>query len=123
MMRDEPALANNGDITDLSEGNSTSQFDLKEKIAGQTDNNGTENVEIMVLLKYLSNFWRARKILLVNFEISLDLNWSENSVIFATNKATQATIFSIFDAKFYVLIVTLSAQNNLKLLKQLKFGF
>ena len=31
---------------------------LKEK-TGQTGNNGTKNVEIMVKLKYLSNFWRT----------------------------------------------------------------
>ena len=31
-------------------------FSLKEKLTGQTDNNGTKNVEIMVPLNYLSNF-------------------------------------------------------------------
>ena len=34
-------------------------------------------VEIVVPLKYLSNFWRAHEMLLSNCEINLILNWSE----------------------------------------------
>ena len=44
--RDEAALASSGDITDYNEGNTTSSFDLKEKITGQTGNNTTKNVEL-----------------------------------------------------------------------------
>ena len=62
----------------------------------------------MVQLKCLSNFRRTPKMSLINSEISLDLNWSENCVIVATNVAAQATTFSITDAKLYVPAVTLS---------------
>ena len=62
----------------------------------------------MVQLKCLSNFRRTLKMSLINSEISLDLNWSENCVIVATNVAAQATTFSITDAKLYVPAVTLS---------------
>ena len=39
---------------------------LKEKKTGQTNNKGITNVEIMVPLKYLSNFWRTLEMPLVN---------------------------------------------------------
>ena len=56
---DEPALANNGDITDFNEGNiDTNLLKIKEKITGQIGDNVTKNVEIMVPLKYLSVFLR-----------------------------------------------------------------
>ena len=44
----------------------------------QTGNNGTKNVEIMVPLKYLSNFWRTSEIPLINCEINLIITWSTN---------------------------------------------
>ena len=58
--KDENALDDNDDIADFTVANSiTDSFKIKEKIPGQTDNNGTKNVEIMVPLKYISNFWRT----------------------------------------------------------------
>ena len=43
---------------------------------GVTHNNLTKNdVKIVVLLKYLSNFWRNLNILLINCEIELILTW------------------------------------------------
>ena len=53
--RYEPALTDDGAIDDFP-GNSTS-FRFKQKITGQTDNDNTKDVEIMVPLKYLNNFW------------------------------------------------------------------
>ena len=47
-------------------------------MTGQTGDNGTKNVEIMVLLKYLSNFWRTLEMALINCEINLILTWSTN---------------------------------------------
>ena len=41
----------------------------------------------------------------------------------ATAVVNQGTIFSITDRKRYVPVVTLSTQNNAKLLEKLKFGF
>ena len=48
---------------------------LKQKVTGQTGDNGRiYNVEIMVPLKYLSNFWRTLlEMLLINCEINLIL--------------------------------------------------
>ena len=60
---------------------------------------------------------------LINYEIDLDLNWSETCVIVATNVVAQTTIFSITDTKPYFPVVTLSPQGNRKLFGQLKSGF
>ena len=53
--KDIPAR-NNGAIVIFAEKNLTDSFNFKLKITGQTGNGGTKNVEIMVPLKYLSNF-------------------------------------------------------------------
>ena len=57
---------------------------------------------------------------LVNCEVNLILTWSEDCVI--TN-STSAGKFEIKDTKLYVPVMTLSTQDNTKLLQQLKSGF
>ena len=58
----------------------------------------------------MSNFW----VTLINCEINLILIWSSFCVI---------TTFAITGTKLYVLVVTLSTQDNTKLLQQIKSGF
>ena len=82
-----------------------------------------KNVEIMLLLKYLSIFWRTLKMSLIICEINLDLNWSGNCVVVPTNTGKQDVTFSITDTKLYVPVVTLSTQDNEELHEQLKSGF
>ena len=91
----------------------TDSFKVKEKVTGQTGNNGTKNVETMVPFKYLSNFWKNLEMLLINCQINIDLNWSEKCVVVASN-ADQITTFSITDTKLFVQVVTLSTQDNAK---------
>ena len=95
---------------------------IKVKLTGQTDDNGTKNVEIMVSLKHLSNFWTTLEMFLINCDITLDLKWSGNYVIVAADETAQATTFSITDKKLFFPVVTLSTQDNIKLLQQLKSG-
>ena len=96
-------------------------FKTKIKITGKTPADGiTKDVEIFVPLKNLSNFWRTLEMLLINCEVNLILTWSIDCVI---SSATGETKFSITDTKLYVLLVTLSTQDNAKLLQQLKSGF
>ena len=59
---------------------------------------------------------------LINCEINFFLTWSANCVIYNA-AANQATAFAITDTKLHVLVVTLSTDNNVKLLQQLKSGF
>ena len=55
--KDIPAVNNNGNTVDFNGANATDSFNFKTKIKGQTDDNGRiDDVEIMVPLKYLSNF-------------------------------------------------------------------
>ena len=54
--KDIPAVNNDGSIVNYDTNNDTDSFNFKEKITGQTGNDGTKCVEIMVLLKYLRNF-------------------------------------------------------------------
>ena len=60
---------------------------------------------------------------LINCEIELILTWSRNSVIISTNVADQIPTFTITETNLYVPVVTLSTQDNAKLLTQLKSGF
>ena len=77
----------------------------------------------MVLLKYLTNFWTTLEMSLNNLEINHDLNWSKKLGYSRTNDANQDTTCSISDTKLNVPLVTLSTQDNAKLLEQLKSGF
>ena len=89
-------------------------------MTGQTGDDGTKNVEIMVPLKYLSTFRRTLEKPLINSEINIILTWSTNCVIVFTNNANQNATFEITDTKLYVPVVT---QDNCKLLPQLNSGF
>ena len=94
---------------------------MKTKITGKTLEAGnTKDVEIIIPLKYLSNFWRSLEMLLLNCEVNFFLTRSPTSVI---SSATGETKFKITKTKLYVPVVTLSTQDNAKLLQQFKSGF
>ena len=83
-------------------------------------------------MKDLCNFWNVLNIALINCELSLTLTWSAKCVITSMgkreipaqrdNSSTGAT-FKVTDTKLYVPVVTLSAQEDNKLLEQLKTRF
>ena len=55
----------------------SASFKSKIKITGKTpDDDNQKDVEIMVPLKYLSNFWRTLEMPLINCEVSVILKWS-----------------------------------------------
>ena len=123
-------------------------FKYKNKITGNTYNvdagaqgydvnkNGKQEVELAIPLKYLGNFWRALNIPLISCEVSLELKWNKNCVITSLeerqvdagppvvrdNSPAGATL-AINDGKLYVPVVTLSKDNEIKLLTNLKSGF
>ena len=137
--RDEPNSGINGRINYSIMGSKS--FDYKANFIedGVTHNNLTKNdVKIVVPLKYLSNFWRSLNIPLINCEVELILTWFKNCVLIdkSTREANYAVdpnvyeidnpenaIFEITDTKLYVPVVTLSKENDIKLLEQLKTGF
>ena len=51
------------------------------------------------------------------------MTWSANCIIIYTDVAEQASTFTITEKNLYVPVVTLSTQDNAKLLLQLKSGF
>ena len=109
--KDEP----NGNIT------GSGSFKSKIKITEKTcDNGNAKNVEILVPLKYSSDFWRTLEMPLINCDISIDLTWSNKCVI---SSAAGEEKFKITDIKPYIPVVPLPAEDNVKLLKQLKSGF
>ena len=118
--KDIPAVNDAGDSVDFNGANVTDSFNFKTKITGQTDNNGRiDNVEIMVPLKYLSNFWRTLKMPLINCEFDLILAWPTECVVTYTDVANQVPTFTITETNLYVPVFTLSTQDNAKLLPKL----
>ena len=71
--KDISARNNNNNIINFTEENLTDSFNFKVKFTGQTGDDGTKDVEIMIPLKYLSNFWRTLEMPLINCEINLIL--------------------------------------------------
>lgn len=112
--RDELALNNNNTALVVFVDNDT---------IDQTSYNGTKNVEIKVSLKYFSNVWRKIEMSLIICEIKLMLPLFANCVISFNALSAEATTFAITDARLYVPVVTLSNQDNEKLLQQLKLDF
>ena len=97
------------------------------------NNSGKKNVELTIPLKYLGNFWRPLNIPLISCEVSLELKWNKTCVITSqqigvnldggnTATPTGATL-TINDCKLYMPVVTLSKDDEIKLLTNLKSGF
>ena len=96
---------------------------LKKKQIGETGNDGTLNVEMILTLNYLSNIWKYLELPLFNSKISLILNWSVNFVVSSNAAVKQTTPFAITNTELYVPVLPLSTQNKVELLQQLKWGF
>ena len=60
---------------------------------------------------------------LINCEVELILTWSADCIIIYTDVANQNPAFEITETNLYVPVVTLSTQDNAKLLPQLTSGF
>ena len=77
----------------------------------------------MVPLKYLNNFGRTLEMPLINCKVNLILTRSADCVIIYTDVLNQIPIFTITETNLYVPVVTLSTEDNSKLLIQLKLRF
>ena len=95
---------------------------------------GKNETEVDIPLKHLTKFWEALNIPLINCEIKLVLTWPKNCVLAdMTRRNAQSNnpaivppveiTFEITDTKLYVPVVTLSKENDMKLLDQLKLWF
>ena len=114
--------------------NKSESFKYQTSIVGKTpnDNDSLTDAEVVIPLKHLGNFWRHLDIPLINCETELILTWSKNCVFadMSVNAVLNppivppsGTTFKIKDTKLHVPVVTLSKENDTKLLEQLKAGF
>ena len=89
----------------------------------------------------MSNFWRSLDLPFINCEIDLDLTWSKYCVISELSRkftevdrnvvpvvyevatATTGATFQINNAKLYVPVVTVSINDNIKFLENIKQEF
>ena len=118
--RDKTTLNNSGALANFL--GSCASFKFKQTITGETGDDGRKDVKIMVLLKYLSNFWTTLEMPSINCEINLMLTWSGNCDR-SNAVENKATTFALTDTELYVPVVTLSTDDNRKLLQQLKSLF
>ena len=145
--REELTNDNNNDFGNRNVVN-LNTFKHKNKIIGNTYNvdaaaagcdaskNGTQEVEIAIPLKYLGNFWRALNIPLISCEVSSELKWNKDCIITSLKErqvdagppivrdgAPTGASLAINDCKLYIPVVTLSKDDEIKLLTNLKSGF
>ena len=136
------AISDDNDENDGSEGKS---FNYKTKIIGKTEVRPPQpaqplsnldrsqplqspqaqvpplNTEVVIPLNYLSIFWRPLDLPLINYEIELGLSCSKNCLLLEEDNLINAT-FQINSTK-HVLVVTLSINDNIKFLENIKQGF
>ena len=118
--RDEPP--EDDAVADLTADNSSS---LKYKISllGNSvvaNNIAKRSVKVVVPLKYLSNFFRSLEMPLINCKIKLNLTWKKECVL-STDDGN--AVFIINDTKMYVLVATLSKEDNKDFIEQQNKGF
>ena len=120
---------NDIDSVDINDNVSVGKsFEYKTKITGKTLESPTQsgnsgdanqlarppvpnvNVEVTIPLKYLSNFWT-----------SLDLQ--KDCVLIQHHNNIGSVAFKITSTKLYVPVVTLTINDNIKFLENLRQGF
>ena len=145
--RDELSDDNNPNSFPNTNVVNSNAFGYKNKIIGNTYNVaegadghdanrvGKQDVELAIPLKYLGNFWRALNIPLISCELFLELKWNKNCVITSleqrqvdagppvVNGTTTGAMLALNNCKLYVPVITLSEDDEIKLLSNLKSGF
>ena len=107
------AVNNNGNIVDFDGTIETNSSKFKTIKTSQTEDNGRiDNIEIVVPLKHVRNFWITLEMLLINCEVELTLAWSANCVIIYIDVANQNPTCTIRETNLYAPVVTLSTQDN-----------
>ena len=126
--RDEPSdpLSSNSESFKYKTSIIGNTYDVGDDEEGYNENKVGENeTGVVIPLKHLNNFWRSLNIPLINCKVELISTWSKNCVladIAPANLPTELN-FKITDTRLYVPVVTLSKENDIKLLVQLKTGF
>ena len=122
--RDEPSnpLSSNSESFKYKTSITGNTYNVGDGEEGYDANKvGKNETEVVIPLKHLSNFWRSLNIPLINCEVELILTWSKNCVL--ADMTTKDAEGGNPDTKLYVPVVTLSKENDIKILEQLKSGF
>ena len=111
-------------------------YNVAAEAAGHDANKvGTQEIELAIPLKYLGNIWRALSMPLISCGVSLELKWDKNCVITSleqrriaagppvVNGSPTGATLKINVCKLYIPVVTLSKDDEIKLLTNLKSGF
>ena len=83
-------------------------LNLNQKIRDKTGASGTKDVEMIIRLNYLSNFWIIFHMSLITCAINLIVIATCSADCVISTIANQATLFAITDTKLYVLVLTFS---------------
>ena len=118
--RDEPP--EDDAVADLTADNSISfKYKVSLLVNAVLDGNITKrSVKVVVPLKHLSNFFRSLEMPLINCKIKLNLTWKKECVL---STDTGDAVFIINDTKMYILVVTLSKEDNKDFIEQQNKGF
>ena len=132
--RDEPSnpLSSNSESFKYQTSITGNSYNVGAGEAGYDENKvGKNETKVVIPLKHLSNFWRSLNIPLINCEVELILTWFKNCVLIdkLTRDANYGAdpivrkidnpknaTFQITDTKLYVPVVTLSKENDKRLL-------
>ena len=75
-------IDDNDNMINNNKPKTSKSFEYKSKIIGSPSNNDSRlKGEVVVPLKYVSNFWRSFDSSLINCEIELELGWVRNCII------------------------------------------
>ena len=133
---------NNDNMINNNKTTTSKSFKYKTKITGKTTINTSRlNAEVVVPLNYLSNVWRSLNLPLNNCKIELDLSWWKECIITEVSRTfkavdpdgdpvvyelvteTTGATFQINNMKLYVPVVTLSINDNINFLENIKQGY
>ena len=118
--RDEPSnpLSSNSKSFKYKTSITGNTYNIGDAEAGYHANKvGKNEIEVVIPLKHLSNFWRALNLPLINCEGELVLTRSKNCVLAdmtAANDPPTELEFQKTDTKLYVPVVSLSKENDKK---------
>ena len=117
-------------------------FEYKTKIIGNmSNNNNILDTEVVIPLKYLSNFWTSLDLPLINCEIELNLKWTKTCVVseisrtfmavdpnanpfeYEVSTATAGGTPQINNTRLFVPVVMLPINNNVNFLENIKQGY
>ena len=113
----------------MNDVNNNDYNECKAKIKGKTPTRPLESpqspipvlkVEVSIPLKYHSNFWRCLGLSLISCEVELDLLWTKECVLTEHHNKITGVNLMIASAKLYVPVVTLSINDNIKFLENIK---